>query len=117
MDIYKGEHKPKMIDYTILNLIRAPIKPHYKIYLKMRISSLPWQSRKKLTEYLVKNYKDNTDKYGYISNRYYHGVKYLANYIFNNYSWNGTLEENKQNPKFSTNQLYFEIAPVSFLII
>ena len=117
MNAYKGEHKPKMIDHNILNLIRAPIKPHYKTYLKMKINGLPWKNRKELTQFLIKNHRENPDKYGYISSRYYHGVKYLVNYIFNNYSWNGTVQEIKSKKQFSTNQLYFDIDPISFLSI
>ncbi|PQM69345.1 MAG: hypothetical protein CML70_03780, partial [Rhodobacterales bacterium] len=56
-------------------------------------------SQKELTQYLIKNYRDNPDKYGYISSRYYHGIKYLVNYIFNNYSWNGNVQESKSKKK------------------
>ena len=117
MNAYIGEHKPKMIDHYILHLIRAPLKPHYKTYLKMKINGLNWKTRKELTQYLIKNYRDNPDKYGYISSRYYHGVKYLVNYIFNNYSWNGNVQESKSKKQFCTDQIYFEITPVSFLTI
>ena len=118
MSNWKTMHKPKMIHPDILERIRAPQRPHYKVYLETKINSLGWQNRKNLTNYLVNNYKDNPEKYQYISNRYYHGVKYLANYIFANYSYDKEYNLNvKKECKFGRDQLYFDLNKIEFISI
>lgn len=117
MNNWKSDHKPKMIDIYILNLIKAPIKPHYKTYLNMKISSISWNTRKELKNYLIKNYQQNPDKYGYISNRYYHGTKYLVNYIYNNYAWEGNQVKNPKKTEYSSDQLYVEFKEIVAMTI
>ena len=118
MTSYKSIHKPRLINPAILNLLKAPANPHYKIYIKLKLSNLPWKDRKILTKYLVSNYVNNQDKYQYISNRYYHGIKYLTNYIFNNYAWEGTDQVMpKEKLEFDKDQIFFTVSPISFIVI
>ena len=118
MSSWKSAYKPRMIHPDILMQIRAPQRPHYKVYLETKISGMGWQNRKNLTKFLLNNYNSNPDKYQYISNRYYHGTKYLVNYIFQNYSYDKDYCPNiKKKSKFDSDQLYFEIDSIKFISI
>ena len=98
--------KPILFKKEICKLLHIPYKAHYKCFIKKKYSSLSWNDKRKIKEYI---YSAQAPRYRAYYMSQWELMHYLCKYYIEKNSVNISKETLDENLNYDQNQIYLKI--------